>query len=77
MGLTVTQLAFAFGGSNPSLPTIRKGSITELFFLSFFHKKSPSFVIKEGLLNKPNYFNLKVLLSAAMDACAGVDLREQ
>ena len=21
MGLTVTQLAFAFGGSNPSLPT--------------------------------------------------------
>jgi len=24
MGLTVTQLAFAFGGSNPSLPT-KKG----------------------------------------------------
>ena len=22
MGLTVTQLAFAFGGSNPSLPTL-------------------------------------------------------
>lgn len=22
MGLTVTQLAYAFGGSNPSLPTI-------------------------------------------------------
>ena len=24
MGLTVTQLAFAFGGSNPSLPTRMK-----------------------------------------------------
>ena len=24
MGLTVTQLAFAFGGSNPSLPTKMK-----------------------------------------------------
>ena len=30
MGLTVTQLAFAFGGSNPSLPTKRP----ERFFLS-------------------------------------------
>ncbi len=27
MGLTVTQLAYAFGGSNPSLPTI----ITHLY----------------------------------------------
>ena len=26
MGLTVTQLAFAFGGSNPSLPTNKKDS---------------------------------------------------
>ena len=23
MGLTVTQLAYAFGGSNPSLPTLK------------------------------------------------------
>jgi len=23
MGLTVTQLAYAFGGSNPSLPTVQ------------------------------------------------------
>ena len=27
MGLTVTQLSFDFGGSNPSLPTVK----TELF----------------------------------------------
>ena len=27
MGLTVTQLAFAFGGSNPSLPTRMKQKI--------------------------------------------------
>ena len=26
LGLTVTQLAFAFGGSNPSLPTNKKDS---------------------------------------------------
>ena len=33
MGLTVTQLAFAFGGSNPSLPTKKdlKGNLSGLF----------------------------------------------
>ena len=30
MGLTVTQLSFDFGGSNPSLPTTKK---VELFLL--------------------------------------------
>lgn len=37
MGLTVTQLAFAFGGSNPSLPTENlRNLISEVFcFMSF------------------------------------------
>ena len=26
MGLTVTQIAYAYGGSNPSLPTAQRGS---------------------------------------------------
>ena len=33
MGLTVTQLAFDFGGSNPSLPTKMKQFIKELVYL--------------------------------------------
>lgn len=32
---------------------------------------------KEDLWIKPTYFKFKALLSAAMDAFAGVDLREQ
>ncbi len=40
MGLTVTQLAFAFGGSNPSLPTkkrLERKSFRSFLFLYSFH----------------------------------------
>jgi len=50
MGLTVTQLAYAFGGSNPSLPTKK----VQKYFLNLFclyhlpsFKKSLSYISAE------------------------------
>ena len=39
MELTVTQLAFAFGGSNPSLPTKKVGYIVSNFFYIYTVEK--------------------------------------
>ena len=42
MGLTVTQLAYAFGGSNPSLPTQkRRFSMRSVFFCFIATIKNP------------------------------------
>lgn len=41
MGLTVTQLAFAFGGSNPSLPTNFKLQLLEIVISLKFVYASP------------------------------------
>ena len=41
MGLTVTQLAFAFGGSNPSLPTNKKDSKKSPFLFLSIKKVLP------------------------------------
>ena len=35
LGLTVTQLSFDFGGSNPSLPTVIKFTICQLMIYRF------------------------------------------
>ena len=35
LGLTVTQLSFDFGGSNPSLPTFFKFTICQLMIYFF------------------------------------------
>ena len=51
MGQTVNLLAYAFGGSNPSLPTQKK----DIFWMSFF------VFISQGLILPGNGRNLECL----------------
>lgn len=60
MGLTVTQLAFAFGGSNPSLPTNFKLQLLEIVISLKFVYASPHYGSKKhsesGLCVRNNTF---------------------
>ena len=50
MGQTVNLLAYAFGGSNPSLPTQKKGHLLDVLFCVF---------ISQGLILPGNGRNLE------------------